>query len=324
MPSHANSVTTQETIGDTVVATAGQQKELQGVQVVFQTPFYEDGRLDMETFDRQLDWLFDEGVDGIVFAMVSEILRLSSEERDAVTISACRFAQNRGGDSIISVGAESVTTAIRHARVAADAGATALMAAPPSLFRVDDDGLLRYYMSIAEAVPLPMVVQDASGYVGAPLSIDLQARLHHELGELAYFKPEAPPIGPRVTQLRERTGNSARIFEGTGGLYLIDSFRRGAVGTMPAGDLVWALVPLWRALVSGNFDHAYRISGPLAQIISLQTSLDSFVAIEKRNLVREGIFPTATMRQPTGEVIDDQMVEEVDRLVDLLRQAVAK
>lgn len=299
----------------------GSDGEITGVQVVFQTPFTDDGLLDMAAFERQIEWLFAEGADGIVFAMVSEILRLSSEERDAVAVEACRLASGRG-DSIISVGAESVTTAIRHARVAADAGATAIMAAPPSLFRVDDTSLLRYYAAIAEAVPLPLVVQDASGYVGAPLSIQLQADLYRELGERVYFKPEAPPIGPRVTWLRSQTDNGARIFEGTGGLNLIDSFRRGAVGTMPAGDLVWALVPLWHALVEGDFDYAYRIAGPLAQLVSLQTSLDNFVAVEKRNLVRQGILPTAVMREPTDHLMDAQMVEEVDRLVDLLRAAV--
>ena len=293
-----------------------------GVQVVFQTPFTDDGLLDMDAFERQVDWLFAEGADGIVFAMVSEILRLSSEERDLVADAACRLAAGRG-DSIVSVGAESVTTAIRHARVAADSGATAVMAAPPSLFRVDDASLFRYYIALAEAVPLPLVVQDASGYVGAPLSIQLQADLYRELGDRVYFKPEAPPIGPRVTWLRSQTGNGARIFEGTGGLNLIDSFRRGAVGTMPAGDLVWALVPLWRALVDGDFDYAYRIAGPLAQLVSLQTSLDNFVAVEKRNLVRQGILPTAAMREPTDHLMDEQMIEEVDRLVDLLRAAVA-
>lgn len=300
---------------------SGCSKDLAGVQVVFQTPFTDDGMLDVETLERQLEWLFGQGADGVVFAMVSEILRLSSEERDLVAAVASRFAVGRG-DCVISVGAESTATAIRHARVAEEVGATAVMAAPPALFRVDDDALLRYYMDIANSLTLPLVVQDASGYVGAPLSIDLQVRLQRELGERVYFKPEAPPIGPRVTQLRERTANEARIFEGTGGLYLIESFRRGAIGTMPAGDLVWALVPLWQALLASDFDHAYRIAGPLAQIVSLQSSLDSYVAIEKRNLFRQGIFPSTFMRAPTGAMIDGPMTDEVDRLVDLLREAV--
>ena len=295
--------------------------ELSGVQAVFQVPFAEDGSLDIGTLESEIDWLFSEGADGIVFAMVSEILRLSSEERDQVATVASKLSIGRG-DCIISVGAESTTTAIRHARVAEDAGANGLMAAPPALFRVDDDALMKNFSAIAGAVEIPLVVQDASGYVGAPLSIDLQARLFRELGDRVYFKPEAPPIGPRVTLLRMQTDDHARIFEGTGGLYLIDSFRRGAVGTMPAGDLIWALVPLWSALVNGEFGDAYRIAGPLAQIVSLQTSLDAFVAVEKRNLMQQGIFPNAVMREPIGKVADHEMNEELDRLVGLLQDAV--
>jgi 4-hydroxy-tetrahydrodipicolinate synthase len=296
---------------------------LHGVQVVFQTPFTDDGAaVDEATLERQLNWLFDQGADGVVFGMVSELLRLSSEERDLVAGVASRVAQGRG-DSVISVGAESTPTAIRHARVAEDTGATAVMVAPPSLFRLDDEALFGYFCDIAAAISLPLVVQDASGYVGTPLSIDLQAKLQVELGDRVYFKPEAPPIGPRVTVLRQCTEGAARIFEGMGGLYLIDSFRRGAVGTMPAGDLVWALVPLWHALVADDFERAYRIAGPLAQLVALQGSLDSFVAIEKRNLLQQGIFTNTVMRQPADQIIDEQMTVEVDHLVELLRRAVA-
>lgn len=303
-------------------ARAANLRELRGVQVVFQTPFTDDGsEVDIAVMERQLNWHFDNGADGVVFAMVSELLRLSSEERDLVANVAGRVAQGRG-DCVISVGAESLPVALRHAKVAEQAGASAMMAAPPALHRLEDGALFDYFCSIAAAVALSLVVQDASSYVGASLSLDLQARLQAELGDRVYFKPEAPPIGPRVTQLREQTAGQARIFEGMGGLYLIDSFRRGAVGTMPAGDLVWALVPLWRALVTNDFDRAYRIVGPLAQLVSLQGSLDSFVAIEKRNLLRQGIFRNAVMRQPAEWIVDDSMSREIDQLLHLLREAV--
>lgn len=292
-----------------------------GVQVVFQTPFHEDGALDTTVLRQSLEWLFDQGTDGIVFAMVSEFLRLSSEERDEVATVAGDVARGRG-DCIISVGAESTVSAIRHTRAATDAGATALMATPPALFPVDDEDLLRYFMAIAEATSLPIVVQDASGYMGRPLSIELQARMHRELGERAYFKPESPPIGPRVTQLLDRTDGQARIFEGTGGLHLVESYHRGAIGTMPAGDLVWAMVALWQALTDGDDARAYRIAGPLAQIVALQPVLDAFIAVEKHNLVRQGIFPRATVREPAARIIDDGTARQLDHLVDLLRAAV--
>jgi dihydrodipicolinate synthase/N-acetylneuraminate lyase len=292
-----------------------------GVISVVQTPFLADGGIDREAYGRQIDWLFENGTNGVVTGMVSEVLRLSAEERDELNALTCELTAGRG-PAVVSVGAESTHTALRHARRAAVAGADGVMAAPPALSPASDPELLAYFLAIAEAAAVPMVVQDASGYVGNSLSLDLQARLYRELGDQVLFKPEAQPIGPKLTALMTATDGGARIFEGTGGLYLIDSFRRGAIGTMPAGDLVWALVPLWQALQREDFDRAYAIAGPLALMISLQTSLDSFVAVEKRVLHRQGVLPLASMRGPTSDVVDDFTFAEIDRLVVRLHDAV--
>ena len=300
---------------------AGAGEALAGVLPVFQTPFGDRDQVDYPALEKLFDWVFANGADGVVFAMVSEILRMSSQERDEVATMACRLARGRG-TCVISVGAESLTAALRHARHAADAGADAVMATPPLLHPAGDDELLRYFTTIAASVAIPLIVQDASGYVGRPLSIGLQARLHSELGDRVLFKPEAPPVGPRLTRLLDATQGRARVFEGTGGLFLIDSFRRGAIGTMPASDVVWALAALWRALRAGDFPRAYRIAGPLALLVSLQTSLDSFVAVEKHLLVRQGVIPSDRMRDPVAGVLDGAGRDEVNRLAELLRAAV--
>jgi 4-hydroxy-tetrahydrodipicolinate synthase len=222
---------------------------------------------------------------------------------------------------VISVGAESTAVAIRHARSAAASGADAVMATPPALHPAPEAEVLRYFMAIASAVDVPLIVQDASGYVGTPLSVTLQATLQEELGERVMFKPESPPVGPRLSELLEATDGKARVFEGNGGLHLIDSFRRGVVGTMPAAEVVWAIAALWRALCAGDFGSAYRIAGPLALLVSMQTTLDSYVAVEKYLLAKQGVFPSRSMRGPVGRVLDPATCQEIDRLVDLLREA---
>jgi 4-hydroxy-tetrahydrodipicolinate synthase len=57
-------------------------------------------------------------------------------------------------------------------------------------------------------------------------------------------------------------------------------------------------------------------------MVSLQTSLDSFVAIEKHLLVKQGVFPSSAMRGPVGDGLDQQTREEIERLMALLRSAV--
>ena len=296
--------------------------QLSGVLPVFQTPFSLDGSIDFVTLAKELEWLFDNGANGVVFAMVSELLRLSSEERDEVASATCKLVDRRGA-VIIGVGAESTPVAVRHAKHAADCGADAVMAAPPAVCSATDEQLFGYYLAIGRAVDIPIIVQDASSYVGASLSLNLQVSLLEQLGERVMFKPEASPIGPRLTQLRERTGGRARVFEGTGGLHLVDSFRRGAVGTMPAADVVWALSIMWAALGAGDFDKAYRIAGPLALMLALQDSLDNYVAVEKYLLVKQGVFTSEDMRGPNDVGFDERARHEVDLLFYRLQDAVS-
>ena len=291
---------------------------LAGVLPVFQTPFHDDETIDVETLEHEIDWLYDSGADGIVMAMVSEVLRLASDERKTLAELACCFGRERGS-VIVSVGSESARVAEQYATHAADNGATAVMAIPPVSIAVTEAELMRYYQRIIRAIEIPTIVQDASGYVGRPMSIALQAKLLDEFGpERVMFKPEATPIGPRLSELRDATVGRAKVFEGTGGLALVDSFRRGIVGTMPGADLIRAIVALWRALRSGDDARVYQISTPLGALVSMQNSLDAFLAIEKYLLVKQGVFRNTIVRGPVGYVMDGETRAEVDRLFERL------
>jgi dihydrodipicolinate synthase/N-acetylneuraminate lyase len=295
---------------------------LAGVLSVFQTPYHDDESIDYATLEKEIQWLYDRGADGIVMAMVSEVLRLSSQERNELARQACRWGTARGA-VVISVGAESSHTAEFYARHAQSVGAQAVMAVPPIAVVLGDDQLLDYYRRILRAVEIPLVVQDASGYVGRPMPISLMARLFDEFGPRVYFKPEAVPIGPRLSELHAATGRQARVFEGTGGIALVDSFHRGIVGTMPGADLIDAIVALWRALNAGDEVAAMRIWLPLAALVSLQHSLDAFLAIEKYLLVKQCVFSNQLVRGPVGYALDEPTRMEVDRLFELLVAAVA-
>ncbi|MFW6060833.1 MAG: dihydrodipicolinate synthase family protein [Phycisphaeraceae bacterium] len=294
---------------------------VRGVLPVFQMPYHEDESIDFDTLSRQIDWLYEQGVDGLVLAMVSEVLRLTDDERYRVTEHVCKHSAGRGA-VIISVGAESTVAAEAFARHAEQAGADAVMAIPPVSIGAGEDELRRYYERLLKAVSIPVIVQDASGYVGKPMSIELQANLLREYGQRVMFKPEAEPIGPRLTALREATQGEARVFEGSAGIALMDTYRRGVTGTMPGADVIQALIALWRALESGDERRAYDISDRLTSLVTLQGSLDTFLAVEKHLLVRQGIFRNTIVRGPVGFVMDDETRAEVDRRYDRLMEAV--
>jgi dihydrodipicolinate synthase/N-acetylneuraminate lyase len=293
---------------------------LAGVLPVIQTPFDDADRVDHAVLAHEVSWALEQGVNGFVVAMVSEYLRLTEEERIAVSRTTVETAT--GLPVVVSVGAESSAIATLLTQRAESIGAAAVMAVPPFAARAHDDELVRYYEALLKATELPVIIQDASGYVGNPLTIQMQVSLLERFGERVMFKPEADPIGPRLTELRDATAGRARVLEGAGGIALVDSFRRGIVGTMPATDVCWAIVALWRALVEGDERTAYAISSALAPMIAMQSSLDAFVAIEKHLLVRQGVFTNARMRGPVGFVLDSETRDEIDRLFERLSDVV--
>jgi len=86
-----------------------------GVLPVLATPFNQDGDIDGAALASEIDFVIQHQAHGVVLGMVSEILRLSSEERDALAEVACQAASGRVTVTT-SVGAESLYTAIRHGR----------------------------------------------------------------------------------------------------------------------------------------------------------------------------------------------------------------
>ncbi|WP_454141922.1 dihydrodipicolinate synthase family protein [Microbacterium lacticum] len=79
------------------------------------TPFDADGDIDVAALRDEVDWLFDNGADGITIAMVSEIQRLTPTERVELTAAVTAAVRHRG-PVVASVGAESTRIARRARR----------------------------------------------------------------------------------------------------------------------------------------------------------------------------------------------------------------
>lgn len=297
---------------------------LAGVIPVAHTAFTADDSLDIESMQRQLDWAYETGADGFCTGMVSELLRLTHTERIALTLSLGVMNKNREGVFIAGVGAESTKQAVEYAQAAAQAGADGVMANPPISGAANDKQLLEYFNQVI-AVGLPVIVQDASSYVGRPIPMALYQRLLDQHGpERVLFKPEAAPLGPNVSVLRDATAGQARIFEGSGGISLIDSYRRGIVGTIPGMEFLHGIVAIWRALNEGDEQRAYDVYFPLCALVAiqLQAGLDGFLAVEKYLLHQRGLFATDRRRSPYDWEMDEETRLEVDRLMRRLDVAV--
>ena len=298
--------------------------KLTGVFNVLQTPLTETDEIDEAVFAREIEWLLECGIDGAVLAMVSEVLRFSAEDRRKQWQLVLKLIDGRI-PVVASVGAESTYIATSLAKWAEIDGAAAVMATPPSAFATLSNEIKDYYVAIIESVKIPVIVQDASNYLGQPLDISLYVDLIDKYGaERVQFKPEAKPVKERLEMLRDASGGRALVFEGQGGVDLLDTYPIGIVGTMPGAEVPWALVALFKALKEDNWDRARSIHTPLAKLISYQTTLDAYVAVEKYLLVKQGIFTSARQRGPVGFILTNEMKLEIDLAFDQLKAEVDK
>ena len=297
-------------------------KQLSGVFNVISTPIDNNDEIDQKTLKKEIDWLIKCGSNGAVLAMVSEVLRFSASERRKQWQLSLEYLSDRI-PLVVSVGAESAAIAVGLAKDAQKDGATAVMATPPSAFVASADEVKSYYQRIIEAVDITVIVQDASNYLGAPIELDTYVELIDKYGdERVQFKPEAKPVKERLAQLNKISNNRARVFEGQGGIDLLDTHPLGVKGTMPGAEVPWAIVGLWNALEKKDLSTAQAIHTPLAKLISYQTTLDAYVAVEKYLLVKQGVFINTNQRGPVGFKLDEQTKNKIDLAYSELAAAI--
>ena len=289
-----------------------------GVYCVLQTPLNDDESINKFDLNREIDWLIRTGATGLVLAMVSEVMRFTAAERRYQWQFVINHLAGRV-PLVVSVGGESTAIATDLAKVAELDGANALMATPPAIFPATAQELFNYYRSIIEATRLPLIVQDASNYMGKPLGIELYEELITRYGtDKVQFKPEARPVKQRVIDLQEIAEGKAKIFEGQSGLDLLETHPLGVVGTMPGSEIPWAIIKLWSALENQDNEKARQIHAAISKLIAFQSTIDSYIAVEKYLLVKQGIFSSVRQRGPVSEILSLETKNKIDKVFDQL------
>lgn len=266
------------------------------------TPFGRDGLVDVGSLDRCVEHAKSSGCTGVVtLGVMGEAHRLLESERDAV-VSAVVTAS--GDDLKVSVGisSESAALALERLRSAQDAGADAVMAAPPRMAKPNDAAVARYYAAIDAASRVPLIVQDLPEQTGVHMSPDFISGLSSDLQWASMLKLEDPPTPPKVDKTIEATGGRMRVFGGLGGSFLFEELRRGAAGAMTGFAYPEALVAIHGAYVSGDVEDARRVFYDWLPLIRYENSVGLGLSIRKHILKRRGLLETADVRPPTPSI----------------------
>ena len=285
-------------------------RSMKGLYPILATPFDSNDQVVVEDLQCEVDFVIDKGVHGIGIANASEIYKLSEAERDLVI--QVVVDQNRGRvPVVVNTGAPSTVVTIQYSRRAEELGADAVMIVPPG---ASPEGTKQHFRSVAEAVSVPIFMQDVPT---GPVPPTLAAEIAHDIPSACYIKSEAGPQS-RIAEAVAAGNGELIVFGGASGSMLLEELRSGAVGTMPhavAPDLFRSVLDLYDA---GDYEAAETTFNAMTPLLRAQGNGPTPLYLIKEVLRMRGIFTTNNVRQPVAQPSDNDYRElraTVEKLV---------
>ena len=298
--------------------------KLEGVFSVLPTPFLEDGAVDHESLRRVIDLFVACGVNGLTaLGVTSEAARLTERERAMVLETVMHQAAHRV-PVVAGTTADGLRTCIEYTRIARASGATAVMISPPRMAKLNSDAVVGHFAAVAEAVDIPIVVQDfppVSGFTMEPL---LLARIARVVPSARTIKLEDPPTPLKIAKiLQAAQGLEVSIFGGLGGVFLLEELMAGAAGAMTGFAYPEILVEIVQAYRGGNPDLAADVFYRNVALMRFEFQEGIGMAIRKEVLRRRGALRYAGVRAPAVS-LDPGTSAALDRILAWTGRAAQK
>ncbi|MEP5728209.1 MAG: dihydrodipicolinate synthase family protein [Sulfitobacter sp.] len=287
-----------------------------GVFVIAVTPFHPDGQIDMESCDRMVDFYLEAGATGLtVLGMMGEAPKLTPEEsQDVVARILARVAGRV--PVVVGVSAPGFAQIKALSDVVMALGAAAVMVAPPSGLRTDDQ-ILTYYTQVAELIgDVPFVLQDFPLATGVQIAPKVIAEIVNTLPTCVCLKHEDWPGLEKISYLRKEGVLDRRlsILCGNGGLFLPEEMARGVDGAMTGFAYPEMMVSVVTYYITGNPERAQDIFDAYLPLARFEQQPGLGLAIRKYTLAQRGIIAHDTLRKP-GATLSEASRAEVDWLI---------
>lgn len=174
--------------------------KVKGIYVPILTPVDESGRIDEAKLRRQVDFVIDHGVDGILaFGSNSEFYMFEDDEMIEATRWIVEAAAGRV-PVVFGIGHIRTSRCVALARRASELAIDAIAVLQPMFIVPTADALYHHYVTIASAVPeLAVLIYNNPGRAGYPIPIPTISALAHDVENIIGIKDSSG----NVTDLEE-------------------------------------------------------------------------------------------------------------------------
>jgi 4-hydroxy-tetrahydrodipicolinate synthase len=293
---------------------------LKGVYSVLPTPFTPSGEIDVPSLKRVVDLYIRAGVDGLTASGVtSETARLSDAER-LFMLETVMAHVNKRVPVVIGASTEGLRTCIELSKKAKALGAAAVMISPPRMPKLNSEAVVRHFRSVADAIDIPIIIQDYPPISGFTMEASLLVRIARELPSARTIKLEDAPTPYKTARVLEHAdGLAISIFGGLGGTYLLEELMAGATGAMTGFAVPEVLVNVVRLFHAGERDKASDAFYRNVALMRFEFQEGIGMAIRKEMLRRRGAIAHAGIRPP-GTPLEASTQKALDSLLNWFLQ----
>ncbi|WP_273850417.1 4-hydroxy-tetrahydrodipicolinate synthase [Guptibacillus spartinae] len=182
------------------------------------TPFDRKGYIDFAKTEQLINYLINNGTDGLVVAgTTGESPTLSSEEKVALFKHSVKVADGRV-PIIAGTGSNNTHASIELTKKAEASGVDAIMIVAPYYSKPGQKGLYEHYKAIAESTKLPVMIYNIPGRSVVNMTADTIVELS-QISNIVSVK-EASGDLDQITEIITRTEESFSVYSGDDGLTL--------------------------------------------------------------------------------------------------------
>lgn len=252
-----------------------------GVHCVLYALFDAGARLDYGLMRRQLDWVLQRGVDGIVIlGLATEADKLDTAEQRGLIK---RIAHWLPAECPLSVTISGDTVAGQRglAEFALAHRADMLILQPPNRPGLTGAAFLDFVIGVARGLEGVVALQNAPQFLGRGFDISDIDYLAEQLDNIRIIKSETNAVetADLVARLQARVG----VLGGRGGLELTDSLRAGCDGFILAPDCVDLSCRVFERWLAGDQSGAEKLYAAFSPAVGfMMQSLDHLICYGKR------------------------------------------
>jgi dihydrodipicolinate synthase/N-acetylneuraminate lyase len=274
------------------------KKELFGVVPIIPTPFTDKEEVDEDALRRLVDFAITGGIKAACLpAYASEFYKLTDEEKLQVVKIAVTHAAGRM-TVVAQSNHPSLKVAIKLAQANVEAGADIISLAVPRIFNLPESSLKEYLAGFLKSIPdTPVLIQDFNPG-GASISVPFIKELMEEHPNFKYLKLEEPLCAPKFEDIIKTTKGKVGLFEGWGGLYMLELIPLGITGVMPGLAVSDILQKVFNLRKSGEHTKAFELfEKVMPQIFFSLQNMELFHYAEKELLIARGVLDNSVARK---------------------------